>query len=63
MAQILSEVTGADVKPVSVPIEDASAEMGDAMTELFRWFNDGSCAVDIERVERQFTVVASLGSE
>jgi hypothetical protein len=28
--------------------------MGDAMAELFQWFNDEGYAVDIENTERQF---------
>ena len=54
MARILSEVTGTDVRPASVSIEDAREEMGDAMAELFQWFNDEGYAVDIERTERRF---------
>jgi len=54
MARILSEVTGTDVQPFSVPIEDAREEMGDAMAELFQWFNDGGYSVDIESTERRF---------
>ena len=54
MARILSEVTGTDIQPFSVPIEDAREEMGDAMAELFQWFNDEGYAVDIERTERRF---------
>jgi uncharacterized protein YbjT (DUF2867 family) len=56
MARILSDVTGADVRPSSVPIEDAREEMGDAMAELFQWFNEEGYAVDIERVERRFGI-------
>ncbi|WP_251329409.1 NmrA/HSCARG family protein [Haloplanus pelagicus] len=54
MARILSEVTGTDVQPFSVPIEDAREEMGDAMAELFQWFNDEGYSVDIESTERRF---------
>ncbi len=54
MALILSKVTGADVQPFSIPIEDAREEMGDAMAELFQWFNDAGYAVDVERMGRQF---------
>lgn len=54
MARILSEVTGTDVQPVTVPIEDARAQMGDAMAELFQWFNDEGYSVDIRNVERRF---------
>jgi uncharacterized protein YbjT (DUF2867 family) len=54
MARILSEVTGTDVQPFSVPIEDAREEMGDAMAELFQWFNEEGYAVDIEHTERRF---------
>lgn len=54
MARILSEVTGTDVQPASVPIEDAKEEMGDAMAELFQWFNDEGYSVDIEQMERRF---------
>ncbi|WP_436928120.1 NmrA/HSCARG family protein [Halosimplex amylolyticum] len=54
MARILSEVTGTDVHPYSVPIEDAREEMGDAMAELFQWFNDEGYTVDIEHAERRF---------
>lgn len=54
MARILSDVTGTDVQPVTVPIEDAREEMGEEMGELFQWFNDQGYAVDIERLERRF---------
>ena len=54
MARILSEITGTDVQPYSVPIEDAREEMGDAMAELFQWFNDEGYSVDIEHTERRF---------
>ena len=54
MARIISEVTGANVQPFSVPIENAREEMGEEMAELFQWFNDEGYAVDIERLERQF---------
>ncbi|MBX0325646.1 NmrA/HSCARG family protein [Halomicroarcula sp. F13] len=53
MARILSEVTVADVQPYTVPIEDAREEMGDAMAELFQWFNDEGYSVDIEHMERR----------
>ena len=53
MARILSDVTGRDVRPFSVPIEDAREEMGDEMAELFRWFDDEGYSVDIERLERR----------
>jgi len=35
MAQILSQVTDADVQPFTVPIEEARKEMGEEMAELF----------------------------
>jgi uncharacterized protein YbjT (DUF2867 family) len=54
MALILSEVTGANVQPFSVPIEDAREEMGEEMAELFQWFNDEGYSVDIEHTERRF---------
>jgi uncharacterized protein YbjT (DUF2867 family) len=54
MARILSEVTGADVQPFSVPNDDAREEMGEAMAELFQWFNDEGYSVDIEYTERRF---------
>ena len=54
MARILSEITGTDVQPYSVPIDDAREEMGDAMAELFQWFNDEGYSVDIEHTERRF---------
>ncbi|MEF8827283.1 MAG: NmrA/HSCARG family protein [Halapricum sp.] len=54
MAQILSQVTDADVQPVTVPIEEARKEMGEEMAELFQWFNDEGYAVDTEALERRF---------
>jgi uncharacterized protein YbjT (DUF2867 family) len=54
MAHILSDVTGADVQPYSVPNEDAREQMGDAMAALFQWFDDEGYEVDIELVERRF---------
>ncbi len=56
MARILSEVTGGDVQPVTVPIEDARAELGTEMAELFQWFDEGGYAVDIEGVERRLGI-------
>lgn len=53
MARVLSEVTGADVQPVTVPTADAEEQMGEAMAELFRWFDDGGYSIDIERLERR----------
>jgi uncharacterized protein YbjT (DUF2867 family) len=54
MARILSEVTGTEVRPFTVPIEDAREQMGEEMAELFQWFNDEGYSVDIHNVERRF---------
>lgn len=54
MARILSEVTCTNVQPFSVPLEDAEAEMGPEMAELFAWFNDEGYDVDIEGLEHDF---------
>ena len=54
MAQILSEVTDADVQPFTVPVEEARKEMGEEMAELFQWFNNEGYAVDTEDLERRF---------
>ena len=54
MARILSEVTDVDVQPVTIPNEEARKEMGEAMAELFQWFNERGYQVDIERLEQRF---------
>lgn len=54
MARILSEVTGTEVQPSRVPIEDAREELGEEMAELFQWFNDEGYSVDVEDLERRF---------
>lgn len=54
MAQVLSDVTGADVQPYTIPIADAREAMGDSMAELYQWFNNGGYSVDIDRVEQRF---------
>ena len=56
MARTLSDVTDADVRPASVPIEEARKEMGEEMAELFQWFNDEGYAIDIENLERRFGI-------
>lgn len=53
MATILSDITGADVQPFHVPNEEARKDMGDAMGELFEWFNEEGYDVDIEALERR----------
>lgn len=54
MAHVLSEVTGVDVQPFTVPIQEARKEMGEEMAELFQWFNDEGYQVDIESLEQRF---------
>jgi len=54
MARILSEVTGTEVHPYAVPIEDARKELGEEMAEQFQWFNDEGYSVDVEDIGRRF---------
>lgn len=54
MAGVLSDVTGVEVNPFTVSIDDARAEMGPEMAELFEWFNEEGYGVDIEALERRF---------
>jgi uncharacterized protein YbjT (DUF2867 family) len=51
MARIFAEVTGAEVQPFAVPIENAREEMGDEMAELIQWFNDKGYQIEHDSIE------------
>ena len=52
MADGLSEVTGVDVEPVHVPIEDAYESFGEEFTVMCEWFNEVGYDADIDELER-----------
>ncbi|WP_440765435.1 NmrA/HSCARG family protein [Natronorubrum sp. DTA7] len=53
-ADVLSEVTGRDVDPVHVPIEDAYESFGEEFTVMCEWFNEVGYSADIDGLEDQF---------
>ncbi|ELY37846.1 NmrA/HSCARG family protein [Natronorubrum tibetense] len=53
-ADLLSEVTGQDVDPVHVPIEDAYESFGEEFTVMCEWFNEVGYSADIPALEEQF---------
>ncbi len=53
-AEVLSEVTGRDVEPVHVPIEDAYDSFGEEFTVMCEWFNEVGYDADIDALEERF---------
>jgi uncharacterized protein YbjT (DUF2867 family) len=53
-ANTLSEVTGQDVKPVHVPIEDAYDTFGEEFTVMCEWFNEVGYSADLAGLEERF---------
>ncbi|WP_293032581.1 NmrA/HSCARG family protein [Natronococcus sp.] len=53
-AATLSEVTGRDVEPVHVPIEDAYDSFGEEFTVMCEWFNEVGYGADLEGLEERF---------
>ncbi|SIR86401.1 NmrA/HSCARG family protein [Natronorubrum thiooxidans] len=53
-AETLSDVTGVDVEPVHVPIEDAYDSFGEEFTVMCEWFNEVGYSADIDALEAQF---------
>lgn len=53
-AEILSEVTGVDVEPYHVPIEDAYEDFGEEFTVMCEWFNEVGYDADIDALEETF---------
>ena len=53
-AQILSAVTGVDVEPVHVPIEDAYETFGEEFTVMCEWFNEVGYSADVDALEDRF---------
>ena len=53
-AAVLSEVTGRDVEPVHVPIEDAYDSFGEEFTIMCEWFNEVGYDADIDALEGRF---------
>jgi len=53
-ADVLSEVTGVDVTPVHVPIEDAYESFGEEFTVMCEWFNEVGYAADIDALADRF---------
>jgi len=53
-AEVLSAVTGREVEPVHVPIEDAYEAFGEEFTVMCEWFNEVGYSADIEALAEQF---------
>ncbi len=53
-ATILSDVTGTEIEPYHVPIEDAYEEFGEEFTVMCEWFNEVGYDADIESLEGTF---------
>jgi len=53
-AEILSKITGQDVEPVHVPIEDAYESFGEEFTVMCEWFNEVGYSADIDGLEARF---------
>lgn len=58
-AQVFSEVTGREVHPYHVPIEDMREEAGDVLADMFMWINDEGYEVDIEALNNEHDVETS----
>lgn len=52
-AAVLSEYTGRDIEPVSLPVEEVRASMGDEMADMFDWFNRVGYDIDIQATEQR----------
>ena len=53
-AAVLSDVTGLDVEPYHVPIEDAYESFGEEFTVMCEWFNEVGYEADIDALSRRF---------
>ncbi|AGB36676.1 NmrA/HSCARG family protein [Natronococcus occultus] len=53
-ADVLADVTGRDVEPVHVPIEDAYDSFGEEFTVMCEWFNEVGYGADLEELEDRF---------
>ncbi len=53
-AEIISSVSGVDVEPVHVPIEDAYESFGEEFTVMCEWFNEVGYDADIEELVETF---------
>jgi len=53
-AAVLSAVTGRNVDPVHVPIEDAYDSFGEEFTVMCEWFNDVGYSAEIDALDDRF---------
>lgn len=53
-AAIFSEVTGVDVSPFHVSIEDAREQAGDEWADMCAWFNEVGYSADVGALEQTF---------
>jgi len=53
-AGLVSEVSGLDVSPYHVPIEDAYDEFGEEFTVMCEWFNEVGYSANIDALEQTF---------
>ncbi len=53
-ADVLSAVTGVDVEPYHVPIEDAYEDFGEEFTVMCEWFNEVGYDADIDQLSETF---------
>ncbi len=53
-AEIVSKISGVDVEPVHVPIEDAYESFGEEFTVMCEWFNEVGYEADIDELQATF---------
>lgn len=53
-AEIFTEMTGTEVQPVHVPIEEAYDQFGEEFTIMCEWFNEVGYDPDVEALEDRF---------
>lgn len=54
MADTFADVTGVDVEPVHLSIEEAAENFGEEAATMYEWFNEEGYSADIEAVETTF---------
>ena len=52
-AETISAVSGLDVEPYHVPVEDAYEDFGEEFTVMCEWFNEVGYSADIDALERR----------
>ena len=62
-AEVFSEVTGREVEPIHVPVEEVRDQMGEEYATMFEWFNEHGYEADIDALEADHDVeLTDLGT-